>query len=109
MNDLYQTTVHDRKHFEVLAPTGLAAVTLVEKLSQKLDLKRTYEMSGVLRRTARVYHEPIDNRPAVDVEVSRKRGEGSTLFKFSGHDIHPEDIIEIARVLGVELKQDRGQ
>jgi len=103
MNNQYQTTVHDKGHFEVLVPNAQTAETLVERLKPQLDLSRTYEMSAVLPRTSRLYHEPIENRPAVAVEVSRRNGHG-ILFNFrQASDRFPEDIQELAKILQVDL------
>ena len=103
MDNQYKAIVYGSGHFEVLVPNTEVAGTLVEKLKSKLDLSRTYEMSAVLPRTARLYHEPIQNRPAVAVEVSRRNGHG-ILFNFrQASDRFPEDIQELARILQVDL------
>ncbi len=103
MNTLYQTIVHDRRHFEVLAPNKEIAETIVERLKPKLDLRQTYKMSEFLPEVPRLYHGPINNRPAVEVRVSRK--EDGILFDFrQASDKFPEDITELARILHVDLQ-----
>lgn len=102
MDSPYQATVHGRGHFEVLAPSREAAETLVERLRPKLDLEGTYRMSEVLPKSLRHYHAPIENRPAVGVEITRKGQDILFTFK-QASEMFPEDIKELASLLKIEL------
>ena len=102
MDSLYKSIVHGPEHFEILAPNTDIAETVVERLRPRLNLEGTYRMSGVLPKSLRHYHAPIENRPAVAVEITRMKGQG-ILFTFrQASDRFPQDIEDLAKILEIE-------